>query len=163
MAQASIDSLQTTKKLIDLEGHSEGDFGMMDEYTLSFIFDDILLVEYVDEESDGSGDAVMRGGIYVPTNTLSKAWRKAVVILAGPEVKYTKVGDIVMFPNDKGASVSNIEIEGHGKIKKGMFLNEQRLFGICKPKKSKKSKKTKEVSAVKKRLKAIAAEQSKKK
>jgi hypothetical protein len=39
-----------------------------------------------------------------------------------------------MFPNDKGAPVSNMEIEGYGKIKKGMFLNEQRLFGICKSK-----------------------------
>ena len=80
----------------------------------------------------------MRDGIYVPTNTLSKAWRKARVILTGPEVKYAKKGDIVMFPNDKGAPVSNMEIDGYGKIHKGMFLNEQRLFGICKPIKNKK-------------------------
>lgn len=133
MAKASIDSLETTKSLIDLEGHSSGDFGMGDEYILSFIFDDIILVEYVDEVDDGSGEAIMRGGIYVPTNTLNKAWRKAKVILTGPNVEYTKKGDIVMFPNDKGASVSNMFIEGYGKIKKGMFLNEARLFGICKP------------------------------
>jgi hypothetical protein len=36
-----------------------------------------------------------------------------------------------VFPNDKGASVSNIIVEGYGKLNKGMFLNEQRLFGIC--------------------------------
>ncbi len=80
----------------------------------------------------------MRDGIYVRTNTLTIAWRKAKVILAGPECKYTKVGDIVMFPNDKGASVSNIEIENYGRVKDGMFLNEQRLFGICKKRKNKK-------------------------
>lgn len=133
MAQASIDSLATKKSLIDLDGHSDGDFGLGDEYSLSFVFDDIILVEFIDEDSDGAGDTIMRGGIYVPTNTLSKAWRKGKVILAGPEVKYAKSGDIVMFPNDKGAPVSNLEISGHGKIGKGMFLNEQRLFGICKP------------------------------
>jgi len=27
-----------------------------------------------------------------------------------------------------------MDIEGYGIIKKGMFLNEQRLFGICKQK-----------------------------
>ena len=137
MAQASIDNLATKRSLIDLEGHSQGDFGMGDEYILSFLFDDILLVEFIDEASDESGDAVKRGGIYIPTNALNKAWRKAKVILAGPEVKYPKQGDIVMFPNDKGASIANMDVEGYGRIKKGMFLNEQRLFGICKEQPSK--------------------------
>ncbi len=141
MPEASIDSLATKRSLIDLDGHSDGDFGLGDEYSLSFVFDDILLVEFIDEDSDGAGDLIQRGGIYVPTNTLSKAWRKAKVILTGPEVKYAKKNDIVMFPNDKGAPVSNMEIDGVGKIGKGMFLNEQRLFGICKPKKVKKAKK----------------------
>jgi hypothetical protein len=141
MPEASIDSLATKRSLIDLDGHSDGDFGLGDEYSLSFVFDDILLVEFIDEDSDGAGDLIQRGGIYVPTNTLSKAWRKAKVNPAGPEVKYAKEGDIVMFPNDKGAPVSNMEIDGVGKIGKGMFLNEQRLFGICKPKKVKKAKK----------------------
>jgi len=74
----------------------------------------------------------MRDGILVPTNSLIKAWRKAKVVLVGPSVKFCKPKDIVIFPNDKGASVSNIEIEGYGKLRKGVFLNEQRLFGICK-------------------------------
>ncbi len=141
MPEASIDSLATKRSLIDLDGHSDGDFGLGDEYSLSFVFDDILLVEFIDEDSDGAGDLIQRGGIFVPTNTLSKAWRKAKVILAGPEVKYAKKGDIVMFPNDKGAPVANMEIDGVGKIGKGMFLNEQRLFGICKPTRVKKTKK----------------------
>jgi cellobiose-specific phosphotransferase system component IIB len=135
MAQVSIDRLATQRSTIDLEGHSDGDFGLGEEFLLSFVFDDILLVEFIDESSDeGAGDAIKRGGIYIPTNSLNKAWRKAKVVLVGPEVKYTKKDDIVMFPNDKGAPVSNMEIEGYGKIKKGMFLNEQRLFGICKSK-----------------------------
>lgn len=138
MPEASIDSLATKRSLIDLDGHSDGDFGLGDEYNLSFVFDDIILVEFIDEDSDGAGDLIQRDGIFVPTNTLSKAWRKGKVILAGPEVKYAKKNDIVMFPNDKGATVSNMIIEGYGKIGKGMFLNEQRLFGVCKPIKKKK-------------------------
>lgn len=138
MAQVDIDTLAPKRSIIDLESHSKGDFDLSDEFILSFIYDDIILVEYIDQAPDGTGDNIMRDGIYVPTNTLTKAWRKAKVVLAGPECKYTKAGDIVMFPNDKGASVSNIEIEGYGRVKDGMFLNEQRLFGICKKRKNKK-------------------------
>lgn len=129
--RASIDQIAPTRSLIDLSSHSEGDFGIRD-YELSFIFDDILLVEYIDTTNEGDG--VMRNGIYVPTNALTKAWRKARVILAGPDAKYTKVGDIVIFPNNLGVTVSNIDIENVGSIKSGIFLNENRIFGICKPK-----------------------------
>jgi co-chaperonin GroES (HSP10) len=130
----SVDILETQRSLIDLTSHSDGNFGFGEDFKLSFLFEDIVLVEFIDEADDGHGDAILRGGIFVPTNTLTKAWRKAKVILAGPNAQYAKVGDIVIFPNDKGVSVSNIEIEGHGILKKGMFLNEKRLFGICKKK-----------------------------
>ena len=156
MAQANIDVLAPKKSIIDLGGaHNDSLDGIIDQdYELGFIFDDIILVEFIDEVSDGQGEAVLRGGVYIPTNSVQRAWRKAKVILAGPECKYTKVGDIVMFPNDKGASVSNMEIDGYGRIKNGMFLNEQRLFGIC--------KRRADVEGVKKRLKAIAKSESEK-
>lgn len=128
---ADIDQLLTTRSLIDLSSHSSGDFGL-DDYELSMILDDILLVEYVDISSDGEN--IIRNGIYVPTNAVTKAWRKARVILAGPNSKYVKKDDIVIFPNSLGVTVANIDIEGYGKIKKGIFLNESRIFGICKSK-----------------------------
>jgi cellobiose-specific phosphotransferase system component IIB len=131
MAQASIDHLTPTRSLIDLSSHSSGDFGL-ENYELNFIFDDIVLVEYIDIAV--TGDSIMRNGLYIPTNTLTKAWRKAKVILAGPQTKYTKVGDIVIFPNNLGVTVSNIDISGYGKINNAVFLNESRIFGICKPK-----------------------------
>ena len=131
MARANIDQLSPTRSLIDLSSHSSGDFGL-ENFELSFIFDDIVLVEYIDIAQDGDG--VMRNGLYIPTNALSKAWRKAKVILVGPEVKYTKVGDIVVFPNNLGVTVSNMDISGYGKISSGIFLNENRIFGICKQK-----------------------------
>ena len=45
MGKVDIDVLEPKKSLIDLEGNSSGDFGLTDEYILSFIFDDIILVE----------------------------------------------------------------------------------------------------------------------
>ena len=128
---ANIDILKPQEHLIDLSTHSEGDIGLPDDFELSFIFDDILLVEYIDESEEGE---IQRNGIYVPTNAITKAWRKAKVILAGPKAKYTKENDIVIFPNNLGVTVSNLDISGKGKIKKGVFLNEDRVFGICKPK-----------------------------
>jgi cellobiose-specific phosphotransferase system component IIB len=130
----STDILETQRSLIDLDAHSEGNFGFGEEYKLSFLFEDIILVEYVDEINDGHGDVIMRNGLFIPTNASTKAWRKAKVVLAGPNAQYAKVNDIVIFPNDKGVAVSNVDIEGYGLLKKGMFLNEKRLFGICKKK-----------------------------
>ncbi len=127
---ADIDKLTPTRSLIDLTKHSDGDFGL-DNLELTFIFDDILLVEYIDETEDGD---ILRNGIVVPTNTLTKAWRKAKVILAGPNAKYAKKDDIVVFPSNLGVTVSNLDVTGKGKIKSGVFLNEDRVFGICKPK-----------------------------
>ena len=132
---ADIDQLPVQKSLIDLGQYSQGDFGL-DDYKLTFLFDDIILVKYVDLDGENGeeGDFIKRGSIFIDPKSVQRSWRKAEVILAGPNVKFVKQGDIVMFPNDKGVSISNVEIEGYGTLKKGMFLNEQRLFGICKPK-----------------------------
>jgi len=128
MAMASIDNLAPTKSLIDLSRPDRGDFGFED-YELSFIFDDILLIEYIDETDQGD---VLRNGIVVPTNALNKAWRRGKVILAGPHAKYAKEGDVVVFPNNMGVTISGVNVTGKGKVKKGVFLNEERMFGICK-------------------------------
>lgn len=133
MAQASIDSLAPQKSLIDLSKHFQDNFSLGDDYFLSAVFCDVILVDFIDETSDEKGHGhINRGGIFVPVNAITKAWRKAKVVLAGASVKQCKVGDIVIFPNDKGVSVTNIEVEGYGKIKHGTFLNEERCFGICK-------------------------------
>ena len=136
MAQASIDVLAPKKSLIDLGGaHNDSLDGIIDQdYELGFIFDDIILVEFIDEVSDGQGEAVLRGGVYIPTNSVQRAWRKAKVILAGPECKYIKGGEIVIFPNNLGVGIANADISGYGTLKKGVFLNESRLFGVAKKK-----------------------------
>jgi co-chaperonin GroES (HSP10) len=127
MAQRSIDTLATQKHTVDLSSHSEGDVGLPDDFELTMIFDDILLVEYIDENAEGE---IERNGIFIPTNAVTKAWRKARVILAGPKAEYANVGDIVIFPSNLGLTVSNLDVQGT-RLKKGVFLNEDRLFGIC--------------------------------
>lgn len=124
---ADIDSLKPNRSLIDLADERSGDFGL-DNYVLSKIFNDVILVDLIDEENDGE---VNRGGILVQTSSMTKAWRKGKVLLKGSKVSFCEEGDIVIFPNDKGVTVSNIVIKDHGKIKKGMFLNEERVFGVC--------------------------------
>ena len=130
MAMASIDNLAPTRSLIDLTTPLKGDFGIED-YELNFIFDDILLIEYADETDRGE---IERNGILIPANAMNKAWRRGKVILTGPDVKYTKEGDIVIFPNNMGVTISNVTITNKGKIRNGVFLNEERMFGICKKK-----------------------------
>lgn len=125
---ANIDQLLPERSLIDLNSHSNGDFGLED-YVLSKLFSDIILVEFID--IDEAGDNIMRNGIFIPVNATTKAWRKAKVVLRGTGADYCKVGDIVMFPNDKGVTVSNIKVRNYGTVKMGMFLNEARIFGIC--------------------------------
>lgn len=128
---ADIDQLTPMRSLIDLSSHSNGDFGLED-FILSKVYGDIVLAEYTDTTEDG--DVIKRGSLYVHTNTLQKAWRKGRVILTGPGVRFTQVGDIIMFPNDRGVAISNVEIAGHGMVKRGIFLNEERIFGGCIPK-----------------------------
>lgn len=125
---ADINKLVPQRGLIDLSAPMQGDFGL-DDYNLKFVFDDIVLVEYVDMTNDGAN--IMRNGIFIPVNTLTKAWRKAKVILTGPNVMYAKPGDVVIFPNNLGVTVSNLDVEGVGRVTSGVFLNESRIFGIC--------------------------------
>lgn len=132
MAQ-SIDILAPQKSHLDLSDSAlPSDFGL-DDYKLSKLFDDVILLEYADLVSgEEGGDYILRGGIAIPINQVHNAWRKGKVILKGPRVTYTELGDIVVFPNNMGIPITNLEVEGHGKVKNGLFLNEQRMFGICK-------------------------------
>jgi len=129
----SIDVLAPQKSHIDLSDKMlPSDFGL-DDYQLSNLFDDVILIEYCDLHGgeDGS-EYILRGGIAVPINQVHNAWRKGKIILNGPRVQYAKVGDVVVFPNNMGIPITNLEVEGYGKIKNGLFINEQRMFGICK-------------------------------
>lgn len=127
---ANIDLLPTQKSLIDLSELPKNSFNsVFYGFSLKQLLDDVLLVRYVDETDDGS--SIVRNGIVVPVNADTKAWRIGEVILVGPNAKHTNSGDFVCFPNNLGIPVANISVDNYGTLKKGIFLNEQRIFGIC--------------------------------
>jgi co-chaperonin GroES (HSP10) len=127
---ANIDLLPVHKSLIDLSELPKNSFNsVFYGYNIKTVLDDVLLVKYVDETEDGS--SIVRNGIVIPINADTKAWRIGEVVLCGPTAKYVKKGDYVCFPNNLGVPVANLDIDGYGNLKKGLFLNEQRIFGIC--------------------------------
>lgn len=134
MAKANIDSLPTQKSLIDLSGLPKNTFNsVFMGYDLVNVLDDIILVEFTD--STPTGNEIIRNGIVVPVNADTNAWRIGKVIIAGPSCKLVKKYDYVCFPNNMGIPIANIDIKDHGTLKQGIFLNEQRIFGIVEPRK----------------------------
>lgn len=132
MAKISIDKIAPKKGLIDLTGFARNSFdSFFVGYKLSQVLDDIILVKYVDEGN--TQNEIVRGGIVVPVNADTKAWRIGEVILAGNNCQMVERGDYICFPNNLGINISNIEIDGYGMLKSGHFINEQRIFGIVKP------------------------------
>lgn len=97
------------------------------EYDIISVLGDILMCEIVDETKDGQ---VMRNGIIVPQEMQTKMWRVGKVLLKGPQCsEHVNAGDYIMYPSDKG-----IPMISHEK-KKLVFLNEARMFCVCKPRK----------------------------
>jgi cellobiose-specific phosphotransferase system component IIB len=131
----NIDNLPVTKSLIDLTGVSTSSFdSVFVGYDLNKILDDVILAEFVD--TPGDKDEIVRNGIIVKTNAMTNAWRLARVILLGPNCKIVKKNDIIMFPNNMGVQITKITVTGYGNIKNGIFINEQRIFGVCQPQKN---------------------------
>ena len=108
----------------------------LDNWTLTKVLDDILLCQYIDVNDDGT--EILRGSVWVPINVVNMTWRLAKVIIAGPDCKTVKEGDVIVFPNDKGIQVSNLN-----DMKNIVFLNESRIFGVCESKTPKGDKKKK--------------------
>lgn len=99
----------------------------LQDWKLTKVLDDILMCQYIDVNEEGT--EIKRGSIWVPINTVNFTWRIAKVILAGSKCETVKENDYVVFPNDKGIQVANLN-----GLKNIVFLNESRIFGICTPK-----------------------------
>ena len=102
------------------------DVPLPEDYEIVELLSNVIAVEYVDVASDGK--SLMRNGIILPNQVVDhRAWRVAKVKLAGPDCKQVKVGDIIIFPGDRGLQ----SIQKNGVML--VFLSEERIFGICKP------------------------------
>ena len=139
-------------RLIDFDDYRNDNFTLFG-FELSEVLDDIILIQYADA-GDDRGDTVIRNGIAIPLAHVEKAWRIGKVVLAGHNCRRVKVNDYVCFPSDKGIPCSNLDVEGIGVLKDATFLNEGRVFGICKP-----GKKTKGHASKPKRSKNNTAKQ----
>lgn len=112
------------KGLVQIETYAHTAMDL-DGWDVLSTLDDIVMVQFVDINEDGT--MVKRGSMFVPIAAAPQVWRVGRVVLAGPNCKHVKVGDNVIFPNDKGIQVR--EMNG---LKNIAFLNELRLFGTCK-------------------------------
>jgi cellobiose-specific phosphotransferase system component IIB len=135
--RADIDRLVPEVGLMQLSSDSMVDM-QVDDFKLKRLHGDILLCEFTDVSEDG--EYIKRGGLLVPLHAQTKAWRKAEVVLVGTDAKWSAVGEVVMFPNNYGVEVHNIEVCGYGKIKNAVFLNESRIFGVCEPRSDESNK-----------------------
>ena len=114
--------------LVQIDNYKGSQFEL-DGWQLSKVLDDILMVQYADINEEG--DLVKRGSMWVPINAVNHVWRVGKILLAGPNCKTVTEGDHIVFPNDRGIQVSNLN-----GLKHIVFLNEARIFGICTPKAS---------------------------
>ena len=114
----------TNKGIVRLEDYTNSDLNLTG-WKLTKVLDDILMCQFVDISADGT--EINRGGIWVPIHTALQAWRVAEVLLAGPRAK-TKAGQYVIFPSTFGLKANNIN-----NLKHIVFLNEDRIFGVCEP------------------------------
>lgn len=97
-----------------------------EDFEITELLGDVIQVEYADVAENGRD--LVRNGIVLPESVIDqKAWRIGKVILAGPNTKQVRAGHYVIFPGDKGIK----GIQKNGKL--NIFLNEERIFGICAP------------------------------
>lgn len=97
-----------------------------EDFEITELLGDVIQVVYADVAENGRD--LVRNGIILPEAVVdNKAWRVGQVVLAGPGCKQVKAGDHVIFPGDKGIK----GIQKNGKL--NIFLNEERIFGICRP------------------------------
>lgn len=97
-----------------------------EDFEITELLGDVIQVVYADVAEDGK--SLVRNGIILPSEVVdNKAWRVGKVLMTGPNTKQVKAGQYVVFPGDKGLK----GIQKDGKL--NLFLNEERIFGICKP------------------------------
>ena len=130
--KANIDAIEPTKSLIDLSNaHEDSLDSTLVGYAVESLEDDIVLVEFVDRFE--TGEEIIRGGVVIPVNSNPRAWRVGKVVMQGKSALTTKSGDHVTFPNNLGVPVSNIVVKNSDgefqTVKKGQFINAQRIFG----------------------------------
>jgi hypothetical protein len=101
-------------------------YPLPEDFEIVELLGDVIEVVYADVSSDGR--SLIRNGIVLPVSVVdNRSWRVGRVVLAGPDCKQVKADNYIIFPGDKG--IKGIQKDGQMHV----FLNEDRIFGICKP------------------------------
>jgi co-chaperonin GroES (HSP10) len=93
------------------------------DYDITNVFGDIIMLKIIDQNEHGE---VLRDGIWINQNTVTRMWRVGEVVKVGPQCKNVEVGMHLMYPSDRG--IPMIGHEGESFI----FLNEERIFAQVK-------------------------------
>lgn len=111
--------------LVEIENYKE--HPLPTEFEITEVLYDIIMAEYIDVTEDGRG--LKRNGIILPQGVVdNKSWRVGRVLLAGPNVsERLQPGACFIFPGDKGMP----SVRKDGKLL--IFINEDRIFCLCKP------------------------------
>ena len=121
--QASL--AQENKGLVEIEQY--GNAALPEYYEITEVLDDVIMAEYADIA--GNGREIMRNGLFIPEEVVDqKAWRVGRVIITGPNVRNKTLrtpGATFIFPGDRG--LRSIRQDG----KQILFINEDRIFGVC--------------------------------
>ncbi len=103
-------------------------------FTVKKLYDDFVFADYIDVDNGFIKDS---SGLVTIDTSANKTWRKAKVLMVGPSCRSTQVGDVILFPNDKGLPAGEVEYiyrsEDSGDeiiciAKNAIFLGEHRIF-----------------------------------
>ena len=128
---ADIDLRRARRSEINLDNNNySSDLSLGDEFAITELFDDFVLAEYIDVQDGFIKD---ENSDLVYTKSSKEVWRKARIIMVGPAVKFCKVGDLVVFPDDKGLKTGFVKYKDpltkeNKETKYGFFTNDYKLF-----------------------------------
>lgn len=122
--------IPVSKSDINLDkGIYSGNLGISDSHYILQPYADFVLVEYIDVEDDLLKTET---GLYVSQSNRQLTWRRGKVVQCGPLVSHSKVGDLVVFPYDKGLPTNKVAyIDENKEIKvanNAIFISDSRLF-----------------------------------
>lgn len=96
------------------------------------LYDDFVFADYIDVDN---GYIKHDSGLVTVDTSSGKTWRKARVLMVGPSCRETAVGDVILFPNDKGLPCGEVDYvtdDGLARAVNGIFLSEHRIFASLK-------------------------------
>lgn len=105
-----------------------------DEWELVTPLHNVVVLRYADVSENGERN---EGGILLLEGSKEKnPWRQAEVLAAGPDCTCVKKGEFVMLAAHKGIPVSDIWIDGYGKVENAVITDEKSIHSVIRKRKA---------------------------